>query len=980
MEKKTSELIEQHNNELSTAQKEGDRAREAKACCNLGIAYYDIGDFDTALGFFQKDLAITKEMGNRSREAMVYFNLGNVNDGLGRFEEAIECYERCVAIAKEVGDRGREGSAYSYLANLYESLGDIQKAIEYHKKDLAISKESNDKAGEGRACSNLGNCLYSIGRFQEAIEYHKRDLSIAQEKGDKSGEGLACCNLGVALKNVGNFSEALDYHKKDLAIAEYLGDIAGKGRAYGNLGIVCKCLGDVHQAIDYYEMHLSIAKEMGDKAGEARAYGNLGNAHKNLGNYQQAIEYHKKDLSIAKDLGNTTGEARAYGNIGNVYEGLGNFKQAIEFHKRHLEIAVKRGDRAGEGRTYNNLGNAYDCLGDYQEAIKYHQRALAIAKEVGDVASEGRSYSGLGNAYDSLGDFEEAIKYHEEDLSVAKELGDRDGESRAYCNLGIAYRNLGQLQEAINYHKKYLFMCKEADDKAGEGKAYCALGNAYNDLCSFEEAVECFQSGLKVFDVMRATLQPEDVWKTSFHDLSRSANSAVWRSLLRLEKYDEALCVAEQGRAQDLVDGSRIQYGLQISPLPDNPAETISYLSQNDGQIVFVAQQQVKINFWIIRKENKVEFRQWNLEDGNIAQDTVGGMVESVLKKIGAGDRVECEHRSLDELSDDDAEDDDGEPTDSLVCSKDALQPLHDAVISPILDVCRDDELIIACDEHLSTVPFSALRDSLRIRIVPSLTVLKLIRGRPEDFHCTSGALLVGDPCLENVTSEHGQLIFSQLPYAKKEVEMIGEIHKVPPLTGAEATKKEVLKQMASVALVHIAAYARNQTGEIPLAPNPGWTTSVPQEEDYLLKVSQLQDVGLRAKLVVLSCGHSGRGDEDVESVVGIAQAFLVAGARSVLVSLWAVSDEATMAFMKCFHQHLVDGESASTALQKARQSLRSSEKFCAVKHWAPFVLIGDDVKLDIGQKESLQDVSACLSSCEDTPLKRKRENIDVAP
>ena len=192
---------------------------------------------------------------------------------------------------------------------------------------------------------------------------------------------------------------------------------------------------------------------------------------------------------------------------------------------------------------------------------------------------------------------------------------------------------------------------------------------------------------------------------------------------------------------------------------------------------------------------------------------------------------------------------------------------------------------------------------------------------------------------------------------------MIGKILKIPPLTGTEATKKKVLERITSVALVHIAAHGRKETGEIALAPNPGWENfqeqgsrskiKIPKEEDYILKMSDVLAVRLRAKLVVLSCCHSGRGEVKSEGVVGIARAFLAAGARSVLVSLWAISDEATMEFMKSFYQHLADGQSASVALHQAMKTLRDSETFFAVKYWAPFVLIGDDVRLEFGNQAS---------------------------
>ena len=142
------------------------------------------------------------------------------------------------------------------------------------------------------------------------------------------------------------------------------------------------------------------------------------------------------------------------------------------------------------------------------------------------------------------------------------------------------------------------------------------------------------------------------------------------------------------------------------------------------------------------------------------------------------------------------------------------------------------------------------------------------------------------------------------------------------------------------------------ETGEIALAPNPSRASQVPKEEDFLLIMSDVLNVKLRAKLVVLSCCHSGRGEIKAEGVVGIARAFLGAGARSVLVSLWAIDHEATLEFMENFYQNLVEGRRASEALSCAMRSMRESKEFNEVRYWVPFVLIGDDVTLDFGGKQ----------------------------
>ena len=107
--------------------------------------------------------------------------------------------------------------------------------------------------------------------------------------------------------------------------------------------------------------------------------------------------------------------------------------------------------------------------------------------------------------------------------------------------------------------------------------------------------------------------------------------------------------------------------------------------------------------------------------------------------------------------------------------------------------------------------------------------------------------------------------------------------------------------------------------------------------------MSDISKVKVRAKLVVLSCCHSGRGQIRAEGVVGIARAFLGSGARSVLVALWALDDTATKKLMSRFYEHLVRGESSSESLHQAMKWMRD-HGFTKVSRWAPFMLIGDDV------------------------------------
>ena len=615
-------------------------------------------------------------------------------------------------------------------------------------------------------------------------------------------------------------------------------------------------------------------------------------------------------MKIAKEIGNREAEGRGYGNLGNVNYSLGDFRKASEYHKKHLKIATEIGDRVGEGGAYANLGNANYSLGDVRKAMEYHENHLKIAKGIGDRAGEGRAYGNLGDAYGSLGDFRKAIECHEKHLKIAKEIGDREGEGRAYHGFGKQYFHLGQ----------------------------------------FDIAVDKFVSALHAFNTLRSLLKSKDNWKITFRELYEATYTYLWRSLLRVGKINEALFAADQGRAQTLCDNLVIQYGLASSlscATFDSKERTMCLFTELSSQIIFLGLEGLTINIWFLRRGQKVEFRQGKLQADITEKDPIRTLLQAALRKIKAEDEVRCEDRTFDEL-------DNECPSSREVCeevekscqsSENPFRTFYDAVIARIVDLLGSqyDELVIVSDGVLCFTPWAAIVESIRIRTVPSLTSYQLISSAPEGHHRKTGTLLVGNPCLNDLKKPP-----PDLPCAQEEVEMIALILNTRPLTGREASKAEVIKRMSSVGLIHIAAHGNKTTGEIALSPNPGWTSKFPQKTDYILKMSDVLAANLRARLVVLSCCHSGRGRIlKGEGVVGIARAFLAAGARSVLISLWAIDDEATMVFMKSFYQHLKEGKTASAAVHQTMKSLRESEKFSEMRYWAPFQLIGDDVKIE---------------------------------
>ena len=114
-------------------------------------------------------------------------------------------------------------------------------------------------------------------------------------------------------------------------------------------------------------------------------------------------------------------------------------------------------------------------------------------------------------------------------------------------------------------------------------------------------------------------------------------------------------------------------------------------------------------------------------------------------------------------------------------------------------------------------------------------------------------------------------------------------------------------------------------------------------QEDGFLEVSEIAELDLDCDLVVLSACQTGLGRLfSGEGIVGLSRAFIYAGARSVVVSLWNVSDISTARLMKCFYKNIVSGVGNSAALRDAKlQMIRSGAEARHPYYWASFIIVG---------------------------------------
>ena len=989
----------------------GDRKGEATSYGNLGTVFKSLGQYDKAEEYLQKALVIKTEIGDRKGEATSYGNLGTVFESLGQYDKAEEYLQKALVIKTEIGDRKGEATSYGNLGTLFKSLGQYDKAEEYLQKALVIQTEIGDREGEATSYGNLGTVFKSLGQYDKAEEYLQKALVIQTEIGDSEGEATSFGNLGTLFKSLGQYDKAEEYLQKALLIKTVIGDRKGEATSYGNLGTLFKSLGQYDKAEEYLQKALVIKTEIGDRKGEATSYGNLGTVFESLGQYDKAEEYLQKALVIQTEIGNREGEATSYGNLGTVFESLGQYDKAEEYLQKALLIQTEIGDREGEATSYGNLGTVFKSLGQYDKAEEYLQKALDIKTEIGDRKGEATSYGNLGNLLKSLGQYDKAEEYLQKALVIKTEIGDREGEATSYGNLGTVFKLLGQYDKAEEYLQKALVIQTEIGDREGEATSYGNLGTVFRTVGDFEASEVCLEKALFIsrdigdrrkefqilesyavlylyqykikdslsylhlciekYEELRYYLGANDQFKTSFlEDTGIFPYKLLCTLLCDTGNARDALYVEELGRARGLSDLMAEKYSVEthISTNPQSWFGIENILrKKNNCTSLYISYVQNRLHLWILKTSGVLHYRrvspEENLVQAGLPKDlSLSQFLDDNFRSLGILPTKDCEDRSLNTIKlqplspaqkssarlrlveEDEAEDEDEKVISSLyLCYK--------MFIAPVYDLLDEPEVIIVPDRRLYKVPFAALSEregaeylseTHKIRIIPSLTTLKNIQDSPEDYHSNTGALVIGNPKVNWL---------QPLPAARKEAEMVGRLVGVPPLVEKKATKQAVLERISSVSLIHFAAHGNAERGEIALSPipTPNSQNAIPKEA-YMLTMADVSRVKVRAKLVVLSCCHSGSGEIRAEGVIGIARAFLGSGARSVLVALWAIPDSATEKLMSRFYEHLIEGESASKSLHQAMKWMRKNG-LNQITEWASFTLIGDDVRLEFDKQ-----------------------------
>ncbi len=292
---------------------------------------------------------------------------------------------------------------------------------------------------------------------------------------------------------------------------------------------------------------------------------------------------------------------------------------------------------------------------------------------------------------------------------------------------------------------------------------------------------------------------------------------------------------------------------------------------------------------------------------------------------------------------------------------------LTQELLEPVADRLQAaDHLVVLPDGPLHLLPWSALPDPAApaepllarrsISLAASATVLAELEARkapaPEGFVAFGdplGATQEAPGSARRVALRAG-LDLAALPGSRREVEALGRLfgRAAKLFLGSDGTEERLIEEASSARRLHLACHAvvdprlPLESGLV-LAPSEG---SGEQGNGFLQVWEIYQRLRLDADLVTLSACDTALGrDLPGEGVLGLTRAFEYAGARSVVSSLWKVSDASSAELMVHFYRHLLDGSGKAEALRRAQLEMRRGDGEGPTSppfYWAAFQVYGD--------------------------------------
>lgn len=750
--------------------------------------------------------------------------------------------------------------------------------------------------------------------------------------------------------------------------------------------------GSESAARDPWEQILKLARTLGDKRWEARAQAELAGIMYLDGDVKSAGGMVREAL-ISQYLRADLGAAINYtGMVGGGFVEGGQPETGLQYCNVALKLALVVKDIGFPFLAYQGKARALFALHRNAEAEAVLKEALAQAREDQNFVVLADLLVVAGNAAASNNPGK-AIQYLKEATDLSEAKGFRHVFAWSTFELAKVFRDAGNLDGAELLASNAIATMRNIEDRYHLPEHLALLAHIEAKKDDFERADELYSEATDVINALLLNVTTRQVASSLIATLSEAYLGHFELAATRFSNPSKAYEIIEAARGRSLADALRGE-SETMSSADDITVEAqkninriqlalLHEVNRDRRQALLDQLFEAEQHLWPVRRTRSplgsptdrpkpipLRILQASLRPDEMLLEYVLDEPQSYCLQItrtsvivGAlpGGRKHIEDLVDNYLT----------TVRSRRSEITIGKQLFSMLLQPLIGQGSKTRLIIVPDGKLHLLPFDALKDQqgqyvLESHIVtyaPSGTVLNLLRTSRSSHQATMNFLGVGavnyssPPIATAKTSGSSMtspvdffdldaVTVPNLPGTRQEVISSAGIIKGPKQLLLDRNATEAAFKalpLADFRVIHLAVHGVAST-QFPNRAALILGNAPASGEDGLLQVREIQDLALSADLVTLSACETGLGKLlGQEGMASLERAFLLAGAKAVIASLWTADDTYTIALMKRLYQHLVDGEDKGTALRQAKLDLLKEFGHQALPvYWAGFTLVGD--------------------------------------
>lgn len=864
------------------------------------------------------------------------------------FDEAFALLERARQVHERLGNVYDLGLVLNNFGYTYYARGELEPAREYWQQAAAVMRSASEWTGELNPVSNLAVLDAEAGNVANAIDSFQRVLDILPAGTRERYRADTLDNLGLSHIMMGDLERALEVLASALAIQRKIEDLQGRGRSLRGIGRAYYALGELDLAKIYLRDGLAAARDTNDGRNQEAILRDLGNIAYLEKDYQAALDLHRQALDVVQSAWD---EAYLELLVAKDLTALGRYEEAAELAAGVLADAESRSSELLLAEALHRLGAARLHLPNAAGAVEPLERAAAIYERLNLQAQNAEVLHSLALAARAEGNLERALVYGEVALDRLERLRLRVASPELRAFFSSVRRDYYESQIALlmalrsrDGDEEYAEAALDVSERARARMIADLLQEASLDL-RFEAGAELEQRQAGLYDRLAERVRErERLIEGSAEDVDDARLNDVLADIASIENELNLLEIELREASPEFES---------LSPAEPLRTERMQALLDPETVLLQYAFAEGRAYVWVV------------------SRDAVAAVDLGDQAAIEAAARPVLE--SLKTFSPDRA---------ARAAFEERLAGLADLLLAPIAERLGGSRLVLSLDGVLQYVPFAALpierADGSRQRLieryalvhVPSMSALSALRRRsdgepaPKTLAVFADPVLRGDdPRLQDRSSLTASLApgdtdagrtaaganLERLPSTAHEADAIAALVAEDQrfvARGFAASRDTVLgTDLGQYRYLHFATHGLVDSRHPALsALAMSRFDETGARRDGLLRLSDIYGLRLNADLVVLSACETALGRDILgEGLLGLSQGFLYAGARSLIASLWQVSDRATSELMTTFYALMLDGGlPPAEALRSAQLAVAGERRWADPYFWAGFVLLGD--------------------------------------